>query len=466
MDKLTLYIHQYGHKLYGTDDILEFNLDPLSYSGVDYWKQEARSCKIKLLFDNNLKQLLESSPDSLKCGFYGYRFTLVYNNVNLFVGILPVGGIAIDYLSLTAKTVELELIDCFGLLLKLAEDRPFPLNSGYLNPVGKIPEIIRHILNPDDSFLPPDTESYSNADVRALRSMFGAINYQYAHYTYNFENWLAVSVIDQLLLDSHNLEYNKNSEIILFGFQSSDNMLYLIYYEVHRSTQHYGNYIDHFRYRKYKVNAAQLTLEEAIDESTDDPNYNPITPLPEPELVSAVQVSNYSYRIHQGKALFTGQLPLDSVEVVAGTYNAKDLLAEYLQISNAVLTLDEFQYGFQIKNRYDHGLANLLLVDPLEFKLEPSSSGKTDISAVSLASQAIIDAVNNHYDALLKEFNYEANIKLHILAADYISFQLASPYELINYNLLFDNYIISPNEIEYNMETGEIEIKGRAKNNE
>lgn len=466
MDKLTLFIHQYGHKLYGTDDILEFNLDPLSYSGVDYWQQEARSCKIKLLFDTNLKQLLESSPESLKCGFYGYRFTLVYNNVNLFVGILPVGGIAIEYLSLNAKTVELELIDCFGLLLKLAEDRPFPLNSGYLNPVGKIPEIIRHILNPDDSFLPPDTESYSNADVRALRSMFGYINYQYAHYTYNYEQWLAVSVIDMLILDSHTLRFNNASTTILFGFQTIDNMLYLIYYEVHWANPHYGNFIDHFRFRKYKVMGNQLELQEEIDNYNNNYNDYPITPLPEPELVSAVQVSNYSYRIHQGKALFTGQLPLDSVEVVAGTYNAKDLLAEYLQISNAVLTLDEFQYGFQIKNRYDHGLANLLLTDPLEFKLEPSSSGITDISAVSLASQAIIDAVNQHYDALLKEINYEAIIKLHILTADYISYGLSSPYELINYNLLFDNYLISPSDIEYNLETGEIEIKGRAKNNE
>ena len=52
-NKLTLFIHQYGHKLYATYDILEINLDPLSYSGVDYWKQEARSCKIKLMADNN-----------------------------------------------------------------------------------------------------------------------------------------------------------------------------------------------------------------------------------------------------------------------------------------------------------------------------------------------------------------------------------------------------------------------------
>jgi len=39
-DKLTVRIYQNGDNLYRTEEILNLELDPLSYSGVDYWKQK------------------------------------------------------------------------------------------------------------------------------------------------------------------------------------------------------------------------------------------------------------------------------------------------------------------------------------------------------------------------------------------------------------------------------------------
>lgn len=470
-DKLTVRIYQNGDEIYHTEEILELELDPLSYSGVDYWKQEARSCKIKLFYSSELRELLESSAESIKCGYFGYRWIVFCNNAQIFLGILPVSGLSVEYLSLTAKTLEVELIDCFGLLLQLAEERHYPLESGYLNPIAKLPEIMRHILHPDLSFQPPDTESYNNADVRALYDLFGAMNYQYAHYTYNFEQWLPYLVTDYFLLDSKTLHYGGSSATRFFGFQIIGNKLYLIYYEVIIATTlpNHIEYVADFIYRRYLVqNSYHLVLAQSISEHTLPPgsdSYYIITPLPEPDVSSGMQVGDNNYYVLAGIAYFSGRIPLDSVEMVGGDYKAKDLLAEYLQIANAVMALDALGYGFQVKNRFDGALPTLLLTDPIEFKLEATQGTKTDISAVALASQAIIDAVNQHYDALMEEFNYEAQIKLHILAADYISFNLQSPYDLINYNLLFDNYLISPGEIDYNYETGEINIKGRAKEN-
>ena len=39
-DKLTVRIYQNGDNLYRIEEILNLELDPLSYSGVDYWKQK------------------------------------------------------------------------------------------------------------------------------------------------------------------------------------------------------------------------------------------------------------------------------------------------------------------------------------------------------------------------------------------------------------------------------------------
>ncbi|MDI3504639.1 MAG: hypothetical protein PWP64_1575 [Candidatus Cloacimonadota bacterium] len=152
--------------LYQSDSILELDLDPLSLSGIDYWSQEARSAKVKLLLDDSLQSILVGHLREIKAGFHTFK-AFLYDDANtlIYTGVLPESAFSIEYLSLSAKTVELQLIDLLGLILQLAADRIISLPDQYLNPVSTIPSIIDSILRPLS--LEPDAGSYSNADVFA-----------------------------------------------------------------------------------------------------------------------------------------------------------------------------------------------------------------------------------------------------------------------------------------------------------
>ncbi|MDD2505888.1 MAG: hypothetical protein PHO85_03995 [Candidatus Cloacimonetes bacterium] len=69
---MKLIIKRITTTLYQTDSLLELELDPLSLSGVDYWNQEARSAKIKLLMDDTLQSILVGSLREIKAGFHTF----------------------------------------------------------------------------------------------------------------------------------------------------------------------------------------------------------------------------------------------------------------------------------------------------------------------------------------------------------------------------------------------------------
>jgi hypothetical protein len=58
---MKLIIKRITSIIYQSDSLLELELDPLSLSGIDYWSQEARSAKIKLLMDDTLESILVGS---------------------------------------------------------------------------------------------------------------------------------------------------------------------------------------------------------------------------------------------------------------------------------------------------------------------------------------------------------------------------------------------------------------------
>ncbi|GAB1365994.1 hypothetical protein MASR1M36_08650 [Candidatus Cloacimonadaceae bacterium] len=158
---------------------------------------------------------------------------------------------------------------------------------------------------------------------------------------------------------------------------------------------------------------------------------------------------------------------MSTLETVPGWYKCKDLLAEYLRLSFAVLLF--VPGGFILRNRLDDFLPVFHLPDPLSASLEEiDSSDKPSSSPVSIASLALIEAVDRYYASFLSSRGliHEAEIKL--VDSQLSSLQSLSgtdvppsnPYDLISCRLFFDNRLIYPKEVDYNLTTGEISYRG------
>ncbi|MDD3536179.1 MAG: hypothetical protein PHC50_08555 [Candidatus Cloacimonetes bacterium] len=457
---MKLILKRISTQIYRSDDLLELDLDALSLSGVDYWNQEVRCAKVKLLMDSGLEAILTGHLREIKAGFHTFA-AFIYDDANtlLYTGVLPEASVSIEYLSLRAKTVELELMDYLGLVLELGADRIITLNESYINPVEIIPSIIGSILHPIS--FEPDTEAYSNADILRLLLCVGPVNYQYAHYSYDQTKWLPFRLVDHLLLDSKSIQYQHPvplSHSISFGFEVNDSAIYLIYWQFSQRTGR--NFIQHLRQRKYLVSAGNVSLVEETDEHNAGNNAEPWEIPEAPELLNMVSLSG-EYHIAQGRAYYSGYTSLQSIEMVPGEYKAKDILGELLRISSAVLTVEN--YSFYIKNRQDDELPLAHFADPIEFELNPADTSAPELSAVAIASQAVIDAVNEHYRSILEASPFEARLKTHLYSQDISALGLSHPYALLNTIAVFDGYHIHPLQIAYDPITREIEISGRAK---
>ncbi|HOF59476.1 MAG TPA: hypothetical protein PK433_03610 [Candidatus Cloacimonadota bacterium] len=455
--KLTLVRH--SHIVYRTRNILELGLDPLSYSDIDYWSQSDRALKVKLLLDRDLEDFLLGSLRELKAGFHTFAAYLQDNDGKIiYRGTLPQGNLNISYLSHLAKTVELNFTDHLGLLLTLAKDRTYTLSGQFINPVEAIPPIIEEILFPTTP--EPDTESYSNADVRYLCNALGPFNYRLAHAYYDQDKWTPFRLVDHVLLSIQELEFGNYPSFhntIIYGFQTEGQDAFFIYWQ-------YVNmparpFLQHFRYRKYLLCTNGITLIEQTDLHNDDPDINLERP-PAPNLTTSLIVGESEYRVKNKTLYYTGLVALDTVEFVPGDYKADALLGELLRVANAVLTVD--LYDFKIINRQDDALPVANFADPLEFEINQSDSSAPQLTPVAIASQAILDAIAEHYKAVLDASPFEATLKTHLCAPDFQALSLSHPHELLAYAIVFDNYRIRPLELSYDPVTQEIEISGRA----
>ena len=455
--KLTLVRH--SHIIYRTSDILELGLDPLSYSDIDYWSQSDRALKLKLLLDPFLEDLLLGSLRELKAGFHTFAAYLQDNDGKIiYRGTLPQGNLNISYLSHLAKTVELNFTDHLGLLLTLAKDRTYTLSGQFINPVEAIPPIIEEILFPTTP--EPDTESYSNADVRYLCNALGPFNYRLAHAYYDQDKWTPFRLVDHVLLSIQELEYGNYPSFhntIIYGFQTEGQDAVFIYWQ--HVNMPARPFLQHFRYRKYLLCTNGITLIEQTDLHNDDPDINLERP-PAPNLTTSLIVGESEYRVKNKTLYYTGLVALDTVEFVPGDYKADALLGELLRVANAVLTVD--LYDFKIINRQDDALPVANFADPLEFEINQSDSSAPQLTPVAIASQAILDAIAEHYKAVLDASPLEATLKTHLCAPDFQALSLSHPHELLAYAIVFDNYRIRPLELSYDPVTQEIEISGRA----
>lgn len=464
---MKLKILRSSQLIYQNEDILEMNLDALSYSGIDYWSQEARTAKVKLLLDEELEEILLGSQREVRCGFHCFSAFIqdTENNV-LYGGVLEEGNINIEYLSLNAKTVELELVDFLGLVLRLAEDRIYRIedNITYLDPVATIPLIMNDVLHPPISGPEPETDTYTNADVRRLLGRIGPLNWQYAHLDYDYDLWMPYHLQEVEIMQIKDLmrgEYNSQFSRYNFGFTEQTDGVYFVYWQY---TMLPGlnpeDYLQFLRHWTYRLNQTRLELVSQNDWEVRWPI--PIRPEPiPPRLSKHVIAGEAEYRVRKWKLYYTGPTSIRSTEVVEGDYKAADLLGEMLRTANAVLAQDK--YNFRIYNRNDTSMPVLHFTDPIEFSLDRADNDPPEITAVCLAFQDIIDSIQDKYKAVLNDFPNQATLRTHIKAEDIKKAGIASPYELIDFVVAFQNYRIRPLEISYDPITQEIEISGRAK---
>lgn len=464
---MKLKILRSGQLIYQNEDILELSLDPLSYSGIDYWSQEARMAKVKLLLDEELEEILLGVQREVKCGFHCLSaFIQDRENNILFSGVLEEGKVNIEYLSLEAKTVEIELMDFLGLVLRLAPDRVYRIEDEitHVDPVETVKDIVCKVLHPYDSDGEPETEAYTNADVRRLMQRVAVLTWPYATSDYDYSHWLPYRLEEReikQIKDFMRGEYSSQFSSYEFGFMQQADGVYFVYWQhTYIPGQGTEDYLQYLRHWKYRLNMTRLELVGQYDWEARWPL--PIRPTPIPPRLSKHVISGEAeYRVRKWKLYYTGPTSIQSTEVVEGDYKADELLGEMLRTANAVLKTKK--YHLSIVNRYDNAMETLCFKDPFEFTVDPADNSAPELNAVCLAFQDIIDSIQDHYKAVLTEFSHEATLRTHLKAEDVKKAGLSSPYELIDHLIAFDNWKIRPLEVSYDPITQEIEIGGRAK---
>ncbi len=116
---MIINIYRDSALLFQSSEIIAWSFDSLSLSGVDYWSQEARQASITVLYSPALQDILEGNLREIATGFHTLNFVVINGAQTLFAGVLEVGAFKVEYLSLTDKKVELNLLDYFGLPIAL-----------------------------------------------------------------------------------------------------------------------------------------------------------------------------------------------------------------------------------------------------------------------------------------------------------------------------------------------------------
>lgn len=453
---MKLMIYQSNTPILEIADIIDLSLDPLSYSGIDYWCQEARTMKCTVPLTKPLKDLIIGAQKELKAGFHTFATALIDDaDDTIYIGALKDGDFSINYYSLTHQTIELEFIDFFGLILTLAADRLIYIESETINPIDFISTIISNIINPTDH--EPDTELYTNQDVTDLISKL-TIDLIPVISTYNPALWQPYEFIDHLVKDRRQL--NRKGTIWTdteFGLILENDHPHLVFWQQSQTT----DLTFHFDYYKYHLHAEYAELIDSLSESSNLP-IGISSHIPNrPNVLNTINIDQGHYYIKNKRCLYTGSASIDNILVITSDFKADDLLAEFLKITNAIISTTN--NTITIKNRFDTELPIININDPIETDISQATSDIPSLSAVAVAHQTAIDTTIDHYKIILSDYPHEVRLKSHLNSPDYKNLALNTPYDLINHRISFDGYTVIPHEIDYDPITLEITITGRAR---
>jgi hypothetical protein len=472
---MILRIYRDSALVFSSEDIIEHSIDGISLSSVDYWSQEARKATVKLSYTPALKALLEGASREVKAGYHTLNFVIGYRNEDIFSGVLQEGAYSLEYYTPTRQRVELELTDYFGLLVTLAADREHQLGAS-THPINVLPAIIHSCFTLQSE----DERNQNNpAEVIRLVQSLACLSYANAHETYNPESWLPWRVVDHEIYD-HTTDMFSNYDFATsrtqFGFRMVEGQFCIYfqhYVEIRRphsaSFQYNGQqvtFVKLYRVRIYRLIQDRKELFGYADiEST---SLNPVPINPEwPTDLFQIMWGEESYRISGTKVLYSGSISIGEIETVPGWYNAKNLLEEFLRLSHAVIKCSLGQ--FSILNRIDDNRSQFALNDPIEAKFdEAEPMSELSSSPVAIVSLALLEAVDRYYMRYLRSRNllHEAIISFSVLQLSELTpigseaTPPANPYDLVYCNLLFDSRLIHPREVEYDIYTGLITLRG------
>lgn len=472
---MELRISRDGALLFQSSAIIEWSFDGLSVSGVDYWSQEARQAKIKLFYDATLSNLLEGSSREIVAGFHTLAFSVLNAGQLLFAGVLAEGDFSLEYTSLNMQNLELNLLDYFGLLIRLAADRQHQVASS-MHPVNILPSLIASCFSSQSD---AEVESSAPASVLRLTQALGVISWQGAADSYQPGDWLPWRVQNYEIYNCNSDKFtsqwwNEANDVTLGLWYNLQGELYIYFSQYVRwsnpnAPMNIDQYVDctwleMFRVRIYRLDYAHLTLAYHLDLANDNPQ-QPIN-ASHPNNLFQLYYGVCDYRVSGDSIFYSGQFALDNVETVPGWYNCKELLAECLKISHAVMLNSSGE--FSIRNRIDENLPLVRLIDPITASLdEAESPPKPSSSPVAITSLALLEAVDRYYGYYLaaRGLSHEAEIVLldsqlsALICVDNAN-PPQNPYDLINYRLSFDGRTIYPKEIDYDISTGEITYRG------
>lgn len=472
---MNLRIYRDSELVFMSEDIIDHSIDGISLSSVDYWSQEARKATVKLLYTPTLKSLLEGTSREVKAGYHTLNFIIGYRNEDIFSGVLPEGAFSLEYYTPTRQKVELELTDYFGLLVTLASDREHQLGAT-THPINVLPAIIHSCFTAQTK---DEMNDNAPAEVLRLVQAISCLSYDNAQATYNPELWLPWRVVDHEIYD-HTTDmfpiYDFATSRTKFGFRMVEGQFCIYfqhYVEIRRphsaSFQYNGQqvtFVKLYRVRIYRLFQDRKELFGSVDmEST---SLNPVVINPEwPTDLFQILWGEESYRISGSKVLYSGSISIGEIETVPGWYNAKNLLEEFLRLSHGVIKCTLGQ--FSILNRIDDNRPQFALNDPIEAKfdeVEPMS--ELSSSPVAIVSLALLEAVDRYYMRYLRSRSlfHEAIVSFSVLQLSELTpigseaTPPTNPYDLVYCNLVFDSRLIHPREVEYDIYTGLITLRG------
>lgn len=446
---IELRIYRYGVELFRSSDLLELDIDGIRYSGVEYYSQEAREMSLSLLYTEDLQNILEGSGRMILAGWHALVIRLFSKGAMIWQGLIKDGSFSLKWLGAGKKLCEMKSVDMLGWILELSEGLDYRLEGRYIDPAKKVCEIISAILAPTY-----DRDGYPAADVMALYQAVGPLNWQFAWADFDYSRWLPYSLYHHELVDWREYWIQEGGAWITndrrFGYFYDGSDLRLIFWQ--RCVKR-RDYREQFRRRIWSLEGGAIQLIDSLDLGSTVEGELQIPPCP---TLSQNLEETGTYWIEYGVAIYSGPGSLRSVEIVEGDYPARDLLAEYLRLLNALIVNET--YNFHIRNRIGGEDSAKAIFGVLEAELSEGGASPAEISCVSLASQAIVDGVNTHYKELLRQYPHELQIKLHASQLEGVEID-----ELMQNRLSFDGYEMLPAELSRDYISGELEIRGRGR---
>lgn len=448
-----LKVLRHGQLKYETDVILDMEIDPVSYSGLDFHNQEARQGSLELLYDGDLERLLEGEERQVKCGFHKLTFAVMKEGKLLYLGFLAEDGLEVENLNMKVRLLKLNLIDWLGVILHLGEGVKYEVKDYYIEPLKELCKsggVIDAILWPSY-----DSENYEAAEVRELVASLGPLNYRYADLGYE-PNWRGILAKDHVLIDGARYWYEGSfgERERKFGFQYDEEwqLMVVLYEYVKKGPFAQSSFFEKWQLRRWLIDGSvveELSVEEQV-------NWDKETPIRKPEVgeLHYHHWGQHNYDIYDNRVYFSGYVELGNIEVVKGEFDALELLGEYLRVANAVVVLEGYGLRFLCRVRPEGEVERIADADG--FELNIADSEPAEIRAVSLASQAIIDGLNKAYKKLAGDYPYGFTLKTNVKEFVY------GEQEVMGKMWEFGGYRLLVLECGVDVVSGEVEVSGRA----